>query len=299
MGLSRASVSWLTEESQRRPFSGTLLTLGVQNVDLSQAEFERIAQQMGVALGPVPQSDRKVLLDGTVSADHVFLRLGFERVVTTDADPFEGCDFIFDLNDPEVPEEHLGRYDMVLDAGTLEHVFHIPNALRNLLRFTRDSGRIVHHAPSSNHIDHGFWMFSPTLFWDYYTANGVQLPRFDIFRYRQPSDKKALWDFATYRPGSLDKKMFGGLGGGCFGLAIVAEKSAEIGEPVVPQQGLYSQAWAESASPGLSSNPAETKPLRQHLIDIRERIYGYFPVEWRIRWKAATRRFPLKIRKRF
>ena len=298
MGLSRASIAWLMEESQRRPFKGTLLTLGVQNVYQTQLEFENLARTMGVELGPAPSDDRTVLVENTISADHVFRRLGFERVVTTDADPFEGCDFTFDLNEASVPPEHLGQYDMVLDGGTLEHIFHVPNALSNLLRFARDDGRIVHHAPSSNHIDHGFWMFSPALFWDYYSANGLELPRFDIVRYRQPADKKALWDFATYRPNALAKQMFGGLGGGCFALALVAEKIGPVADPVVPQQGMYAQAWADKSPPGIGAATARTTTTRQQVVAMRERIYGFLPVEWRIRWRSATRRFPLKIRRR-
>lgn len=299
MGLARATVSWLMEEAQRRPFRGNILTLGVQNVFLTQAEFEDLAAKRGVVLGPVPSDDAPSLVDGTVSAEHVFRRLGFDNVVTTDADPFEGCDLVFDLNAPNPPAQHRGVYDMVLDGGTLEHVFHVPNALSNLLAFANDTGRIVHQVPSSNHIDHGFWMFSPTLFWDYYTANGVELPRFDLFRYRSPAARDALWDFAQYRPNTLRKMMFGGLGGGCFGLAIVAEKTGPIEQPVIPQQGMYADAWSNKISPGVDNAAPGMVGLEFWLKTMGERANSLFPEEWRIRCRAATRKFPLPIRRRF
>lgn len=298
MGLSRAAVAWLMEEHKRRPIEGTVLTLGVQNVFLTQPEFEALANRMDVTLIPSPKETRTALVDGTITADHVFRRLGADRVVATDLDDFEGCDFVFDLNASEIPEAHRGMYELVLDAGTMEHVFHVPNGFANLSAFVAPGGRIVHQSPSSNHIDHGFWMFSPTLFWDYYTANGYDLPRFDLFRYRFSVDQHARWVFAEYRPNSLSKQMFGGLGGGCFGISLVAEKTHRVGVQVIPQQGMYATAWANSAPPGLGST-VKPSPLRRHWKSLVGAFQNLFPEEWRVRWRAASRRFPLPVRQRF
>ena len=294
MALSRAAIAWLMEESMRRPLQGAVLTLGVQDVHLSRGEFEALARRYGVRLAP-----GRAAADGEpLTAREVFMRLGCERVVTTDVDAFEGCDFVFDLNAPEVPAEHRGGYDLVLDSGTLEHVFHVPNGLANLLAFTRVGGRIVHLSPSSNHVDHGFWMFSPTIFWDYYTANGLELPRFDVFRYRSPTDRHSPWVFAAYRPGALNKQMFGGLGGGCFGIALVAEKMAETGIPVIPQQSFYVTAWS-GAAPASDAPPApRVSRARAAWIAARSAIARCFPDEWRVRLRAAIRPFPLPVRRR-
>lgn len=304
MGLSRASICFLIEEAQRRPFSGTLLTLSVQNVFLNQTSFEAIADRMGYRLRPLPGDlSQKPLISGTVTSEHVFRRLGFDRVVTTDVSDFEGADLIFDLNDPEIPDGHAERYDMVLDSGTLEHIFHLPNALKNMVGFTRPGGRIVHLSPSSNHIDHGFYMFSPTFFWDYYTANGFELPTFDLVRYRASGDDGSLWDYGAYEPGALDKRSFGGLGGGCFALALVAEKVSPSQGTAIPQQGMYRQAWADEAPPGIATAGAGPERPGRHLRTaikrLKRAVAGQIPVDWRIRWKAARRRFPLRIRKRY
>ena len=299
MGLSPSAVGWLIEEAQRRPFQGTVLTLGVQNVLMSQAQFEELAKNMGTALRPAPTDLKDVLIPGTVSATEVLTRLGFDQVVTTDVDEFEGCDLLFDLNADAIPDGHQGAYDMVLDAGTLEHVFHLPNAFRNLIAFTKTGGRIVHHSPSSNHIDHGFHMFSPTLFWDYYTANGLDLPRFDLLRYRTTFGEGGRWVVGTYTPGSLGKQMFGGLGGGCFAIALVAEKAEGSDGSVIPQQGMYAAAWASKAPPGLGAKSTQPNSLRIAWKKLRAKIAGLLPGELMVRWKAARRKFPLKIRRRF
>ncbi|MEM7743918.1 MAG: hypothetical protein AAF409_09420 [Pseudomonadota bacterium] len=296
MGLSRAAIAWMIEEAQRRPFEGSLLTFGVQNVFMDEAGFESLAHKMGFQLRPPVPSVQKTLIEGTVTSEHVFTRLGFDRVVTTDVDSFEGCDFMFDLNADGVPAEHLGLYDMVLDAGTFEHVFHLPNAFRNAVEFTKVGGRIVHQAPSSNHIDHGFHMFSPTQFWDFYSANRLELPRFDLFRYEGTADDGSPWDFGAYSPGSLNKKSFGGLGGGCFGIALVAEKVTETDGRIVPQQSTYAAAWTAKTSPGLQ----KMAPARPGLLKrIGAALRKLLPVEGRIRWKSVSRRFPLEVRRRF
>lgn len=299
MGLSRAAISWLIEEAQRKPFSGTLLTLGVQNVFLDEAAFEALAARTGFQLRPAGPADATALIDGTISARTLFIRLGFDRVVATDVDDFEGCDFLFDLNADEVPAGHRGAYDMVLDAGTFEHVFHLPNAFANAVAFTKVGGRIVHMSPSSNHIDHGFHMFSPTLFWDYYLANGLELPRFDLFRYRSSADDGSLWDFGTYTYGALNKKMFGGLGGGCFGLGVVAEKNVEADGRVIPQQSLYTRAWDAKASPGLQAGTRAGRTGPGPLKRAMRRMRAWVPLNWRLGWKSLRQRFPLPVRRRF
>ena len=298
MGLSRATICFLIEEAQRRPFEGTLLTLGVQNVFLTRQAFEDTARRMGAELQPVPDDlAQKPLVAGTVTSEHVFRRLGFDRVVTTDYDTFEGCDFTVDLNAPEVPEAHREAYDMVLDAGTLEHVFHLPNALANVSAFTRPGGRVVHLSPSSNHIDHGFYMFSPTLFQDYYTANGFDLPRLDLFRYASTVEDGSPTLFGAYQPGALAKQMFGGLGGGCYAIAVVAEKNRPTDGPVIPQQGMYARAWADKTPPGLEEpvTPPRSDPFKV----FRKAVIRQFPAEWRLRRKSVRRRFPLPVRRRF
>ena len=115
MALSRSTVTYLMEEAKRRPFFGRLLTFGTQAVFISEAEVERIAGRIGLQLRPRPA---EAPAPGTeISADVFFHRLGFDEVVATDVSDYEDAALVFDLNDPQVPEGHAGRYDMVLDGG--------------------------------------------------------------------------------------------------------------------------------------------------------------------------------------
>src|SRR5207249_3920994 len=96
-----------------------------------------------------------------------FKALGFSEVAAMDYSDFESARYIHDLNSSEPPEHLLENFDVIIDGGTIEHVFHIPNVLNSIHKMLRPHGRTIHMSPSSNHIDHGFYMFSPTLFWDF------------------------------------------------------------------------------------------------------------------------------------
>src|SRR5205814_1882285 len=109
------------------------------------------------------------------------------------------ADVLFDLNCGDLPEELKESFDVVLDPGTIEHVFHIPHSLKNIFHMLRLGGRVIHISPSSNHMDHGFYMFSPTFFWDYYTANQFDLSFVKIIRYKP--QWVFPWKIASYSPG--------------------------------------------------------------------------------------------------
>lgn len=153
-----------------------VLTLGVLDVYLTEAEFAALMARHGLQPSPIPGTERhskvKKFRDrGWISADFFFKSLGLAEIVALDYSPFEGAEVLFDLNQPNPPEALAAAFDLIIDAGTLEHVFHVPNALSNISRMLRIGGRVAHHVPCSGHIDHGLYQFSPTLFSDYYSKN--------------------------------------------------------------------------------------------------------------------------------
>ena len=178
MGIPRGTARLLLEEAKRRPFSGSLLQLGRSSVYFTQEELERWAGLHGVELSPVDEvslsHDPRLARQGCLSDESLFRQLGFDRVHACDISDWEGADVIVDLNRP-VPEEHAGRFDAVLDPGTTIQIFDLPRVLGNLHRFLAPEGRVIHAAvPSNNHMDLGFYMACPTLFWDFWGANGYE-----------------------------------------------------------------------------------------------------------------------------
>jgi hypothetical protein len=250
VGLSKCTLRLLLNEARREPFTGSVVVLGKQDVWFTEATLRSCAADAGVrlrdvalTLSPKPGPASK----GYLSDDSMLKALGFEDYSALDVDGYESAGFIHDLYSPTIPAEIEGRFDVVIDGGTLEHVFHVPNAISALGRMVHSAGRVIHASPSSNHVDHGFYMFSPTFFWDYYSANRFELPAVHIVRYpRRHWDRP--WDVFEYTPGVLDHVSFGGLDG-MFMIWCVARKTAESTTGVVPQQHSYYQLWQDVNAP--------------------------------------------------
>jgi len=92
---------------------------------------------------------------------------GASTVVSIDYSDYEGANIIHDMNYP-ISQETYSKFDTVIDAGSLEHVYNAPQALKNCsLICNKSGGQIVHILPSNNYCSHGFWQFSPELFFLY------------------------------------------------------------------------------------------------------------------------------------
>jgi SAM-dependent methyltransferase len=261
MGIPRGTARLLLDEVRRRPFSGRLLELGKMTVFVTAAELERWARAQGVALAAAGAAELShvpaLARQGCLSDRDLFRRLGCSEVESADVSDWEGADHILDLNDP-VPAELHGRYDVVFEAGTIQHVFHIPHVLANMHDLLVPGGRVVHgQAPSHNHVDHGFWMFSPTLFHDFWSANGYSIdaaywceiePYWIRSRFESPP-----WRIRRYRPGDLDELAYGGFGRHQVSLFFVATRSPGATGDVVPHQSYYERFWSEEAAPRMDA----------------------------------------------
>jgi SAM-dependent methyltransferase len=251
MGINTSAVKVFLHESRRRGLLGRLLTLGRQDVYLTADELRTTMAEFGKR--PVqeiaPSLSKKVTFakSNFISDEYLFSALGFTECKALDASSYEEADFVFDLNRSDPPASLVDRWDTVFDGGTTEHVFHLPNALSNIFRFLRIGGRVIHIAPSSNHIDHGFYMFSPTLFWDYYKANNFEINVCQVFRYTQDLYAGA-WQVCDYVPGGLTRVSMGGLDDALYGVILIATKTPNSTFDVIPQQGLYADNLWQSKS---------------------------------------------------
>ena len=280
MGIPRGTARLLLDEVRRRPFSGSVLELGRMTVYLTPAELRHWAAAHGVelaALGsPGLSHDPRLAEQGCLDDRSFFALLGFSEVLSCDVSPWEGADLQLDLNQP-VPPELLGRFDVVFESGTLQYVFDLPAALRNVWALLRPGGRVVHGMlPSNNHVDHGFYMFCPTLFHDFYAANHWVLEtelffEFEPYWYRSKF-LSPPWRIYRYTPGCLDELSYGGFGASQVGLFVVATKTAESTGDVVPQQGYYQRFWAEKAAARMDARVQARRSERPGAAAAAERL---------------------------
>jgi len=264
MGINTSAVKVFLIDNDRQPFTGDLLTLGKQDVfvtpEVMKRTFDQYDREVAVDQNVPVFSQKPGFVEGRfITDEYLFSALGFDRTESMDASDYESADHVLDLNQVETPPEYCDRWDTIFDGGTVEHIFNVPNALANLGRMVKVGGRIVHIAPSSNHIDHGFYMFSPTLFWDYYKANGYDVNVCQVFRYHASDPYDGKWAVSDYIPGGLTRVSMGGLDDGMYGVILIATKKEGSTYTKVPQQGLYSTIkWKgnepDQDIPGLKKN---------------------------------------------
>ena len=86
--------------------------------------------------------------------------LGFAR----SAIDVEGDAIRIDLNRGKVPRRLRGAFDLVVNAGTTEHVANQMNAFRIIHHLVRVGGIMYHELPAGGLIDHGLVGYQPKFF---------------------------------------------------------------------------------------------------------------------------------------
>lgn len=174
MGLPTASILHMLSEAKKRPFSGKALVLGRAIIGVTQSELVDLAQLKEFRLidgeygfSHNPGAAKKHLISDT----YFFETIGFDAMESLDVFDYENPTHVHNLGDPNLPDNLIAQFESVIDVGTLEHVFNIPVALNNIFRMLKVNGRAIFHVASTNYIDHGYYMFSPILFWDYFIFN--------------------------------------------------------------------------------------------------------------------------------
>jgi len=241
MGIARGAVKLFMQEGLRKPLTGKILHLGKQDVWIRKKELQEIALQMKYSLKPCDESEfslKPEMREEKFISDVFLARsLGFSECRSLDYSDYEKADFLFDLNAKDLPSHLENSFDVIFDGGTIEHVFHVPQALENIFRMLKVGGRIIHISPSSNHIDHGFYMFSPTLFADFYQANHFEINRLIVIRHAPQGILP--WKIKEYEPGCLNEVSYGGLDEGMYAIGCIATKGLNSSGNQIPQQRNY------------------------------------------------------------
>ncbi len=96
-----------------------------------------------------------------------FFYLGAEMIHSLDISSYEDCSYVIDLNNP-IDSSFYEQYDFLYDGGSLEHIFHVPQALENEVNLVKKNGLIMIVVPGNNQFGHGFYQFSSELFFSFF-----------------------------------------------------------------------------------------------------------------------------------
>ena len=289
MGIDRQTIKLLMREGKRERYSGHILTIGRQDIcPVTTQDFQKWAKEMDFQLKPVPKassSDKKPIKSGYITDLALFLSIGFNNIDSIDYSDFEQCTITHDLN-KDVPVRLYNKYDLIFDGGTSEHIFNLPKVLENYNKMLKVGGRIIHFLPSTNCVEHGLYMFSPTLFWSYYSVNNWEIKDSLFTKYSQ-YDSKGLMDVYKYTPGCLDKFSYGGLGKGIYYTFFVVKKTDKSTCNASVQQGIYLKRWENAV------NTENIKPETDN--SWKKKIEAAFPERLRVILHLLYRFILLKI----
>ncbi|MBM3883850.1 MAG: class I SAM-dependent methyltransferase [Verrucomicrobia bacterium] len=178
MGMTCEATRFLLEGVRAGISVRRTVTLGRQDVWVGPERLEAFLREFQLVPATLGGAACREALAAAPGRFEALLRLlGAESVSACDASGYEGATLLHDLNQP-IPPEWIEQFDLVLDGGTLEHIFNFPVALANCLRMVKPAGHLILLTPANNYCGHGFYQFSPELFWRVLSsANGFELER--------------------------------------------------------------------------------------------------------------------------
>ena len=192
------------------------------------------------------------LLDPKTIYCEDFLRLlGAKEIVAIDASDYEGAQIVHDMNCP-IPVNLVSSFDLVLDCGTLEHIFDFPMALRNSVRMVRPQGRFISVTMANNFCGHGFYQFSPELFYRFLSPkNGYTVESLIMWE-----DVLGARFYRIPDPDSVQSRIELTSEFGTY-MVVQARRLGDVLRKFIPQQSDYVRLWEGPADP--SEIPAKPK----------------------------------------
>ncbi|MBI5431127.1 MAG: hypothetical protein HY938_11830 [Nitrosomonadales bacterium] len=169
MGIIFNNAALLIKAKQNHVCFDKVLTLGHLELYLSREQIGQLASHCGKNIDVASFSGEKY-------ADK-FIREFFDTETTTSLDysDYQNCDIVHDMNLP-IDSAHHEQFDVVIDGGTLEHIFNFPVAIENCMKMVKNGGSIFIFTMTNNHSGHGFYQFSPELFFRIFQKeNGFEI----------------------------------------------------------------------------------------------------------------------------
>jgi hypothetical protein len=243
-------------------------TLGRQNLNVSPNDMLKAAEATGWPADSILDAFDKT----STFAEPFYRFLGAQSVETLDNSDFEGATTVLDLNEP-IPHAMRERFSCLFDGGTLEHVFDFPTAIKNCMDMVELGGHFISVTTANNYLGHGFYQFSPELFFRVLTpANGFQTEA--VLLYESSSRGRAAVAYWVHDPAKVGKRVL--LTNAHQTLIMV--RARKIGE--VPagrlkaMQSDYSAAWSDGPAQAEGPRLKPDKWNKRLRVALREIVPG-------------------------
>ena len=242
MGISLQPLRLLVKAQQAGVDFTNVATLGRHHLNLTEKQISATFSESGVFLDKGESS--QILASEGGCSESLFQHLGAREITSFDASHYEGASVVHDFNE-RLPEEYHQRYSLVVDSGSLEHVFNFPCAIGNLMQAVRLGGHLLLCTPANNYCGHGFYQFSPELFYRVFSAQSGFKVEGLYLTYGLSPDWHEVADPAV-------------VGGRVFchsrkatliGLLVRRIAAVDPFELPAPQQSDYASTWASNTTP--------------------------------------------------
>jgi hypothetical protein len=228
---------------------GAVATIGRLTQYLQHSQVAALARRYQLSSGAWSQQPYGGYCEPFLTA------AGAESVSSIDASAYEGADIVHDMNTRIGPQLEC-RFDVVIDGGSIEHIFRPDRALENLMRMTKVGGRALIWAPANNQCGHGFFQFSPEFFYSALDApRGFSIERMLLVECVYPSVSLVAPRRAYAVRGPKDvRERVGAMSRRPLMLLVHARKLSHVDSPfdLAPQQSDYAAQWAADQRHGAS-----------------------------------------------
>jgi len=177
MGVTAAAAKFLIQARASGVRFDRTITLGHQQSFVRPRQLEELLRRYNCWPTTCTRQDFDATLSQSLYIDSLFALLGATQISSLDNSDYEGADIVHDMNCP-VPIDLHQQFDLVFDGGTLEHVFNFPVAIKNSMDMVKVGGHLILFTPANNYFGHGFYQFSPELFYRVLSdENGFKVER--------------------------------------------------------------------------------------------------------------------------
>jgi hypothetical protein len=281
MGFDAATIHVLLTAREDGVSFNRVLTIGRQWLYVTKTETRALLARHGILVSARQVSD--VFTEQKGYCEPLLKLLGAGRIDSIDASTYEGASILHDMN-WALPEVYRHQFSVVIDGGSLEHVFDYPRAIKNCMEAVAIGGHFIGITPANNLMGHGFYQFSPELFYRVFTpANGFRIASVTIYE----CPWKGVW-YEVANPKQVQRRVELTNRRPAY-LIVRAEKTASVPifqEP--PQQSDYAAIWERSTAHGIGNGSSNEKSEGGEILK------RYAPA-WMARMYRTIRPFRAKL----
>lgn len=256
MGIDKDVAKFLLSARERKVDFEKSLMLGNQKFQFFNYDYTDLAKTFQI----------ENFTDVKTSEDF-FRFLGAKEISAMDFSDYEGAEILHDLNRP-IGDELKEKFTFVLDGGTTEHVFNFPTALSNAMEMVKTGGHLVIITGGNNFLGHGFYQFSPELFYRALSAeNGFAIERMIAaevggrwFEVADPKDIHERVELINEKPVYL--------------MVLARKIESRPLFQTAPQQSDYVEMWQGETENQKDGAPGKLKNILKKNEFVRETLIG-------------------------